>query len=121
MTKFDEFVKDLRMEVHAVLKDRLAEVLERQDAMMARHAGARGMTFPTGSFSVEHADGRFHLNFPSAILAKDETALRSVMDLVERVGDRHGVDLDIASSVRGGSNYVLKGHLVEAPGRTLGR
>ena len=121
MTKFDDFVKDLRAEVHAVLKDRLAEVTARQDAMMARYAGARGMTFATGSFSVEHDNGRFHLNFPSAILAADETALKSVTDLVEQVGDRHGVDLDIASSVRGGSNYVLKGHLVEAPARAFRR
>lgn len=121
MNKFDEYVRDLRVEVHALLKDRLDRVEERQNATMARYAGARGMSFATGGFSVSHDRGRFHLNFPSAILTDDETVLKSVMDLVEAIGDRHGVDLDIASSVRGGSNYVLKGHLAEAPARTLGR
>lgn len=114
MTKFDEYVQELRTEVHGLLKERVAQVEERQNALMARYAGVRGMTFATGSFSVQHANGQFHLNFPSEIL-NDATVLKSVMDLVEEVGARHGVHLDISSSVRGGSNYVLKGNLVEAP------
>lgn len=113
MSNIDEFVRDLRSEVHVMLRDGVAEVEARQEAHMKRWAGVRGMTFATGSFSVQELHGRLHLNFPSALA--DEETVGAVMGLVEEIGLRHQVGLDVSLKVRGGSNFVLEGRLYDAP------
>lgn len=113
--EYADLCREVRAEVHALVKDGLAEIERRQDAMHERLRGTntRGMSFPVQGFSVSGLRDRFHLNIPSSMA--DAAMVETVKGIVQAACERHGVELAVSKDVRGGSNYVLEGGFREAP------
>ena len=109
------FCAEVRTEVGAFLKEGLAAHKDRQDAMFAglRGHNTAGMSFATGSFDVSTMRDRFHLNVPSSVV--DQDAIQAIVETVTKACERHGLQLDVRKTVRGGSNFVLEGVLAPAP------
>lgn len=106
---FEDFTKDVRNEVGDEIRGRLSDFLARQDEFARRQPP--GSVFATGSFEVYELRGDFHLNIPARLA--DEETIRMIEGIVAEKEELHGVRLDVATRVKGGSNFVLEGRLVE--------